>query len=358
MPERSPAAKRAFEDKTFLVLLVAISLAFAWLLVPFYEAIFWGVVLSILFSPLYRRILRSLGQRPSLAALATVIVILLAVILPLALLTASLLEEAASVIARVQSGELNFGASYQHLLAALPAWVSDGLARFGLTNPAAMQAKIVANLTTGSKFLAGQAFNIGQNTFDFIVSFFIMLYLLFFLLRDGEALAERITRALPLPVSQQSSLSSKFRIVIRATVKGNIAMALLQGALGGLAFWFLGVHAPVLWGAVMAFLSLLPAIGAALVWLPAAIYLLVTGATWQGIALAAYGALVISMADNLLRPIVVGKDTRMPDYVVLISTLGGIAIFGISGFVIGPVIAAMFIVAWAIFAAARSGTTD
>jgi predicted PurR-regulated permease PerM len=139
-------------------------------------------------------------------------------------------------------------------------------------------------------------------------------------------------------------------------VKGTILVAIVQGALGGLIFWLLGIHAPVLWGVVMAFLSLVPAVGAAVVWLPVALYLLATGAVWQGVVLIAFGAGVIGLVDNLLRPYLVGKDTAMPDYIVLISTLGGIAIFGLNGFVIGPLIAAMFIAVWDI--ASRGATTQ
>jgi predicted PurR-regulated permease PerM len=157
-----------------------------------------------------------------------------------------------------------------------------------------------------------------------------------------------------LHAHQQRELFSSFTTVIRATVKGNVVVAIVQGALGGLIFWFLGVHAAVLWAVVMAFLSLLPAVGSALVWLPVAIYFLVTGATWQGIVLIAFGVLVIGLVDNVLRPILVGKDTKIPDYVVLISTLGGMAIFGLNGFVIGPVIAAMFMAVWDIFASSRT----
>jgi predicted PurR-regulated permease PerM len=133
-----------------------------------------------------------------------------------------------------------------------------------------------------------------------------------------------------------------------------VSVALVQGALGGLIFWFLGIHAALLWAVVMAVLSLLPVVGTALVWLPVAIYFLVTGARWQSLVLIAYGVLVIGLVDNLLRPILVGKDAKMPDYVVLVSTLGGIEVFGFNGFVIGPVIAAMFMAAWDIFAASRS----
>ena len=216
-----------------------------------------------------------------------------------------------------------------------------------------MQERLSTGLVQGGQFVAAKALNIGQNTFDFLVDLCIVLYLLFFLLRDGDDLARRIRTAIPLYPDQQRELFNKFTTVIRATVKGNVVVAIVQGALGGLIFWFLGVHAPVLWAVVMAFLSLLPAVGSALVWLPVAIYFLVTGATWQGIVLIAYGVLVIGLVDNILRPILVGKDTKMPDYVVLISTLGGMAIFGLNGFVIGPVIAAMFMAVWDIFAASR-----
>ena len=146
---------------------------------------------------------------------------------------------------------------------------------------------------------------------------------------------------------------TKFTVVIRATIKGNMVVAMLQGALGGLMLWFLGIGGALLWAVVMAFLSLLPAVGAGLVWVPVAIYLLATGAIWQGVVLIAFGVFVIGMVDNVLRPILVGKDTKMPDYVVLISTLGGIAMFGLNGFIIGPVIAAMFIAVWDIFASSR-----
>jgi predicted PurR-regulated permease PerM len=148
-------------------------------------------------------------------------------------------------------------------------------------------------------------------------------------------------------------LLSKFTTVVRATVKGNVAVAATQGALGGLIFSFLGIQGALLWGCVMAFLSLLPAVGASLIWAPVAIYFLFTGAIWQGLTLTAFGVLVIGLVDNLLRPLLVGKDTQLPDYVVLISTLGGMVLFGLNGFVIGPVIAALFIAAWDLFSATR-----
>jgi predicted PurR-regulated permease PerM len=137
-------------------------------------------------------------------------------------------------------------------------------------------------------------------------------------------------------------------------VKGNLVVAILQGALGGLIFWILGVHAPVMWAVLMSVLSLLPAVGCAMVWLPVALYFFATGAIVSGVVLILYGLFVIGLVDNALRPILVGKDTKMPDFLVLLSTLGGLAVFGPNGFVVGPLIAALFIAAWDLSAASRN----
>lgn len=342
------------QDKPFVVLLVAVTAAFGWILWPFFGAIFWAAVLAVLFSPVNRRIEGRLGQRPSLSAIATLAIILVMVILPSALITATLLQEAYAVYERFQSGELNFGRYLKQVLDILPAWVTGLLDTLGLTSLGAVQEKLSQGLAKGIQVVAGQALNVGQNTLEFVVSFFIMLYLLFFLLRDGADLARSVRKAIPLSDALQRNLFRKFTTVVRATIKGTIVVAIVQGALGGLIFWILGIAAPVLWGVVMAFLSLLPAVGTALVWAPVAVYLLVSGSIWQGVVLIAYGVLVIGLVDNVLRPVLVGKDTRMPDYVVLIATLGGMAIFGLNGFVIGPVIAALFIAAWDIVAASRA----
>jgi predicted PurR-regulated permease PerM len=317
----------SLEDRGSLLLITAISLAFAWILWPLSGAVLWGTVIAILFAPLYRRLSRAMGQRRNLAALTTLTIIVVMVILPLTLVTVSLVREAAGVYARIQSGELNIVRYFQQVYDALPAWAVGLLDRCELTNLGAVKEQLSTGLLKGSQVLAAQAINLGQNTFDFLVSLGVMVYLLF----------------------------EKFTIVIRATVKGNIVVALLQGALGGLIFWLLGIHAALLSAVVMAVLSLLPAVGAALVWLPVAVYLLATGAVWQGVVLIAYGVLVIGLVDNVVRPVLVGQDTKMPDYVVLISTLGGIAIFGVNGFLIGPVIAAMFMAARDIFSASRLG---
>jgi predicted PurR-regulated permease PerM len=345
----------ALHDKSFLLLLIGVSLAFGWILLPLYSALLWGTAMALVFAPLNRRLLLRLGpRRPNQAALLTVLIILLLVVLPLILIGLSLAQEAAALYARSKSGEFNFSTYVAQLYAGLPAWLTQLLDRLGLSNLSILQQKLVAALNQGSQVLAAKALGFGQDTFDFLVSFFIALYLMFFLLRDGPGLALALRAALPLHQRYQRELGEKFATVIRATVKGNIAVAALQGALGGLAFWFLGVHAPVLWAVLMAFLSLLPAVGAGLVWAPVALYFLATGEIWQGLGLIAYGVLVIGLMDNLLRPLLVGKDTKMPDYVVLVSTLGGMSVFGLNGFVIGPLIAAMFFAFWGIVAAERA----
>jgi len=335
-------------DKTLVVLIVAVSLAFAWILWPFYGAILWAVILALVFAPVHRRIRGAMPERHNLAALVTMGIVVAIVLLPLALTAASLASEATSLYERVQSGDLNLGRFLQEFLNALPAWASGILSRLGVTDVGDVQKGLTGLLKEGSQFFATQAVVVGQGTANFILSVFIMLYLLYFLLRDGAALSRSVKAAVPLAPEQKRALFEKFAVVVRAMVKGTILVAVVQGALGGLIFWLLGIHAPVLWGVVMAFLSLLPAVGAAVVWLPVALYLLATGAVWQGVVLIAFGAGVIGLVDNVLRPYLVGKDTAMPDYVVLISTLGGIAIFGLNGFVVGPLIAAMFIAVWGI----------
>lgn len=312
----------------------------------------------MIFAPVNRRLLASMPGRQNLAALLTVLLVIAIVLLPLAIVATSLVQEATVLFGKIQSGEFNLGSYVQRVFDALPGWMFGWLERFNLTSLSGLRDTLSNSLMKGGQVLAPQALSIGMNTFEFVISLGIMLYLLFFLMRDGRGLAEIVKEAVPLRAEQKSALFSRFADVVRATVKGGILVAMAQGALGGLAFWFLGIHAALLWAALMAFLSLVPAIGAGLVWVPVAIYFLATGAIWHGLGLIAYGVLVIGLVDNLLRPFLVGKDTKLPDYVVLISTLGGIKVFGLNGFVLGPLIAAIFMVAWEIFVASRRAPQD
>ncbi len=341
------------QNRTLLFLLALVTAAFGAILWPFYGAVFWGVVLAILFAPLHRRLLARMPRRPNLAAFLTLCLCLLVVIIPTALIGASVVQEAGATYNRLRSGQTNFGEYVQQVLAALPPWAVSLLERFHLTSLSEVQDRLATLGTQASRALATKALDMGQNTLQFLVALGVMLYLLFFLLRDGAELVARIRDAVPLEEEHKRRLAEKFTTVIRATVKGNIVVAAVQGALGGLIFWALDIQGAVMWGVLMAFLSLLPAVGASLIWGPVAIYFFATGALWQGVVLTAFGMGVIGVVDNLLRPLLVGKDTKMPDYVVLISTLGGMALFGLTGFVIGPVIAALFMAMWDLFAPRR-----
>ncbi|OXR50320.1 AI-2E family transporter [Pusillimonas sp. T2] len=338
--------------RSFVTLLIIVSVAFGWLLLPYYSALFWGCVFAISFTPLHRKLLAKIPAHPNTAALGTLLLCLVAVIFPLIILTSALIREGATIYRRIESGQLNLGLYYERIINALPESLHHWLEELGVADVFSIQEKLSAGALEGSKFLASQAVNIGQNTAGFLVSMAIMLYLLFFLLRDGPSLARTINLVIPLSDEHKQMLIQKFITVVRATVKGNIVVAATQGALGGFIFWVLGIDGALLWGVIMAFLSLLPAVGAAIIWAPVAVYFLVTGAYWDGAILILFGVLVIGLVDNILRPLLVGKDTKMPDYVVLISTLGGLATFGLNGFVIGPLLAALFMSVWSLFPAA------
>jgi predicted PurR-regulated permease PerM len=257
-----------------------------------------------------------------------------------------LAREASEVYLRIDSGDWKPSLYLRGLFDALPDWVTLLLERAGVADFDILQQQVTAALAQGSRFIAAQAFSLGLDTFTFVARLGVTLYLSFFLIRDGDELAGLVERALPIPPKYKQDLINKFMTVVRATVKGSLLVAAIQGTLGGIAFWVLDVEGALLWAVLMAFLSLLPIIGASMVWVPVAVYFLLSGAAWKALVLVGYGVVVHGLVDNLLRPILVGKDARMPDYVVMITTLGGMAVFGINGFIIGPTIAAMFITVW------------
>ncbi|GGK31648.1 Predicted PurR-regulated permease PerM [Pseudomonas koreensis] len=341
--------EKTLQFKSLTVLLLLVTVAFIWILLPFYGAVFWAVILGILFAPMQRRLQQKFGWRRNLTALCTLGICLVIAILPVIILSVLLVQEGATVYNNIESGQLDIGAYLAQFKHSLPPYFQHLLDRFGMGELNGLREKIVKASMQGSQVLATQAFSFGQGTFEFVVSFGIMLYLLFFFLRDGAELVRKVRAAVPLEETHKRRLQLKFNRVVRATVKGNLVVAVTQGALGGAIFWFLDIPSALLWAVLMGFLSLLPAVGAGIVWAPVAVYFLLSGMIWQGVVLALFGVFVIGLVDNVLRPILVGKDTRMPDYMILISTLGGLAVFGLNGFVIGPLIAALFMSSWALF---------
>ncbi len=335
------------ERRSFLLLLALVSIAFGFILEPFWGAIFWACAVTVIFTPMQTWVLKKVGDRPNTAALLTLLALMAVVVIPVILLTSAFVSEGIQFYQRVEAGEIDPRQILQRLRDAFP-WVDELLVELGVdTNN--LRERLSQALVSASQFLAKETFTIGQNTFSFLISLALMLYLTFFLLRDGKTLVQLIIKALPLGDERERALFTKFAEVTRATVKGNLVVAIVQGALGGIIFWILDIPGPLLWGVVMAFLSLIPAVGAAIIWFPVSLYLYATGAWISATVLVAYGAIVIGLADNVLRPILVGRDTKLPDYVVLFSTIGGIALFGINGFVIGPLVAALFMATWQIF---------
>jgi predicted PurR-regulated permease PerM len=344
----------ALEDRVLLGFVVAATVAMAWISWPFFGAILWALVVTIAFAPVHDRLALMMPKRRNTVSLLTLMLVIALVIIPSILVGTMMVDEALATYNSLQNQEIDIGKILRDLEAAIPASWRAMLERIGPAEIEEIQKRLSSFLTAGLQLIAREAVNIGQGAFTFVLTLGVMLYLTFFLLRDGRHLTRRIGEVIPLRSEQRSALFEKFTTVIRATVKGSVIVAIVQGILGGVLFAALDIHAALLWGVVMGLLALIPAVGTGLVWFPVGIYLLVTGSVWQGVVLLLCGFFVISMVDNVLRPILVGQDTRMPDYVVLISTLGGLSVLGINGLIVGPVIAAMFIAAWEIFGESRA----
>ncbi|MEM0993560.1 MAG: AI-2E family transporter [Bacteroidota bacterium] len=335
--------KKNFPELFFLLFVLLVSFAFFGLIQGFLMAVFWAIIFAILFSKNFDRWNERLKGRRNLAAALTLGNILLIVILPLSIVGVIVIDEATDYYQAINQENFNV----QEELSKLRARTSTNekwLADYGL-NVDKIEAKIQDFITTGFQFIADRAVNITQDVFGFLINFSLMLYILFFFLRDGKRLVEELVWVLPIGDKQEWELLGKFESVARATVKGSLLVALVQGAIGGVLFWIVGIPAAFIWGVIMVLLSLLP-IGSAVVWLPAAVILIIQGSIGKGIAVIIVGAFLIGLVDNLLRPRLVGQDTKMPDYLILLSTLGGLAWFGLSGFVIGPIIAALFVTCW------------
>ncbi|MEM8984917.1 MAG: AI-2E family transporter [Pseudomonadota bacterium] len=335
------------ENASFLAFLGLVTAAFLVLLAGFIEPILWATILALLFrapNVFFRRAFR--GRR-GLAALVTLIVILLFVIIPSLLVGAAVADEATAILRDIQAREFDPGVLVSWVENRLPT-VREFLDQVGM-DLGEVRSSLSNSAVSISQYLASRVLVIGQNAVRTSVLLLMMLYLLFFLLRDGESIVAAILAALPLGDAREAFLIDKIAEVLRATVKGTFAVGIVQGTLGGLAFAVLGIRAAVLWGVVMAVLSMLPIIGSALIWVPAAIILASDGQLGKALGLVIFGAIVISFVDNLLRPYLIGRDTKMPDYLVLLTTLGGIGFFGLSGFVLGPAVAAVFLASWALF---------
>ena len=339
---------RNLESRVFVALVLVTTALFLWMVRGFLLPVFWAAVFAMLFQPLFLRLVALLRGRRSVAAAASTLVVVVVVLVPSGLLVGALAQQGLSLYQRIASGEINADALVRFVERSVPA-LTRVLTRYGV-DVERVRDSLQGAAGAATQYIAGQALAVGQNALTLAILFGLMLYFLFFFFRDGERIVQALVRAIPMGDERERRLFRKIAEVSRATVKGTIVVAAVQGTVGGVLFALVGIQAAVFWGVAMGVLSLLPAVGAALVWVPAAVFLLATGAFWKGIALIAGGTLVIGLVDNVLRPILVGRETKMPDYLVLLATLGGLTAFGLAGFVAGPVVAALFLVTWQMFA--------
>ncbi len=345
-----------------VVLLIAISAVFLVMIKPFIMALLLAGIFSSLFQPLYRRLMGPCRGHRSGASLLTIAVILLVVIIPLGgflgVVTTQALKVADAVAKQLPQNIQNMD-QLASWLTGLPFY--DKLQTFTANMPfhdqlaldqGALLAKTAQIVQWLSGFMITSLSSATTGTLQFLFMLGLMLYSMYFFLMDGDKLVDLILYYLPLEDEEERRLLDKFSSVTRATLKGTAVIGILQGALAGLALALAGIPSAVFWGTVMVVLSLIPGIGTGLVWIPAAIILVAGGHVFVGIALAVFCALVVGSIDNVLRPRLVGQDTKMPDLLILLATMGGILMFGILGFIIGPIVAALFVTVWEIYGVA------
>ena len=342
--------------KAFLLVLVAsITVAFVAMLRTFLLTILVAAIFSGLAYPLYARLLGVVrGHRPIASALTLFLVTAL-VVGPLFAIAGVVGSQAVRVTDSIRPVVERFLNE--------PTYIDQQLQRIpGIERIGAYREQIVTStgaiVGVGGRFLAGSLSDAATGTVTFLLHFFLMLYTMFFLLMDGKSMLHSILNHLPLRAPEKQQMTDRFVSVMRATVKGTIVIGIIQGTMSGAAFWVVGIPDALFWTVTMILLSILPVIGGALVWVPACMILVATGALMKAMLLAAFCSLIVGSIDNVLRPRLVGRDTRLHDVLILFSTLGGILAFGPLGFMIGPIVAGLFVTSWEIFAVAYSDVLE
>ncbi|MEM1052595.1 MAG: AI-2E family transporter [Pseudomonadota bacterium] len=354
MSEAEPNDTSALEHWSFLLILAAVSILLVWVSWPFIGPLMWATLAAIMFQPLYKwSLIKTRGRRNPAAALSLSI-IFVAVLLPALWIGSMVANEAIRLVNRLQADPPDIGAWFNETYAMLPGDVQRLAAENGFADFSAIQDRLQGILGESVGLIAQQALSIGSGALGFFLSFSIGLYVLFFLLRDGSRIGETILHSAPLNREIADRLADRFLGVVRAVIKGSGVVGIVQGALGGIMLAIAGVPSALLLGVLMAILALIPAVGTALVWAPAGVWLIVAGDVWQGIFVLGAGFIIISSVDNVLRPILVGRDTGIPDWIILVTTLGGISLAGFSGIVLGPLVAGMFLASWSILQEQRA----
>ena len=345
-PGNAPDHYETIRRTTLVVLAAAITLLFLWMIRDFLMALLLAAIVAGGLRPVYRRLLGVVGGRRSVAAGITLTLLSLLVIVPLIAFGAIVTEQAVDLGKAAQPWvreQLGSAGAFDNLVARFPELAAlrpyrdqiiQKLGEFG----SSLGALAVTALTSAA-----------QQLVTFALLLFVMLYAAFYFLTDGPAILRKILFYSPLPSEDEDRMVGRFLSVARATVKGTLVIGAIQGALGGIAFFVAGIPGSAFWATVMGVLSVIPGLGAAIVWVPGVAYLFVMGKTGAAVGLLLFSALVVGSVDNVLRPWLVGKDTKLPDLLILLATLGGIVLFGAVGFIIGPIIAALFVTVWDIY---------
>ncbi len=333
--------------KTFLILLViVISLIFFAMVRGFLMAVLLAAILSGMVQPMYRWSLKVLRGRQSLASALTTLTVFLVIIVPVLGLAGIVVAQAIGVsesVAPWVQRQLAQPNELDRLLDRLP--FMDTLTPY--------RDQIVQKLgefvAGAGSFLVSRLAATTRGTAVFFFKLFIMLYAMYFFLTDGAKILDKILYYMPLTATEENRMVEKFVSVSRATLKGTLIIGVIQGGLAGLAFAVLGIDGAFFWGTIMAVLSIIPGVGTALVWIPAVVFLLAVGAPIRALLLTVWCGGLVGTVDNVLRPRLVGKDTKMPDLLILLGTLGGLVLFGAVGIIIGPIVAALFVTVWEIY---------
>jgi len=326
----------------YYLLLAVITVLFVSIIFDFAAPILWSIVVSIIFYPVYEKFLLMTNKK-SLSSILSLILILLLVIIPSIAMLGLIGNE---LISFINSYEKQSFEAYMQMIPE-ESLINKILGSLGL-NIAELTEKLDDFLITAIKIFYESISKISANIINFFISLFIFIYLTFFFLRDGEKILQTCMDSFPMNNDDEIYLLNEFRKTTRATIKGTVTVALAQGFLGYLTLLLLGIEGALIWGAVMALLSIVPAVGTIIVWLPIALVLFANGAIMDAILLIFSGIFIIGMIDNILRPILISKETKIPDYLILLTTIGGISIFGITGFIVGPIIASLFISIWSL----------
>jgi predicted PurR-regulated permease PerM len=336
------------QQASFLLILAVVSLLMAVIIWPFATALLWAALAAIMFQPLYRWMLKKTRGRRNPAALGSLTVIFFAVLVPAALLAALVFEEALVLVSTLQEQPLDLAATFDRVYGMLPQVAQEAVDRSGWADVESAQARLQELLAESAGMIATQAVSIGSGALSFMLAFAVGLYVMFFLLRDGERIGRTLLNTVPVERSISERLAERFLGIVRATIKGSGVVGLVQGVLAGISFVIVGLDSALLFGVLTTIFALVPVIGAGAVYVPVGLWLLVAGEAWQGIFVLVFGFAVISSSDNVLRPILVGRDTGIPDWIILVTTLGGISFLGFSGIVLGPLVAGLFLASWSI----------